>query len=548
MSYSASSNLASSTAKRTTSNPTSSTAKRKALEGDTASSSSLPTARCIKHLANVRHSSPTLPISPTASHSSHFSHSSPSSPLISECTDLPQVHQLSVPDMLRSHLESLYSTDETDLQPKNAFFVADLGEVYRLHRQWTTLLPRIVPYYAVKCSPDPMIVRLLTSLGAGFDCASLSELKMMAELGVDPDKVIHANPCKEATQLKFAAVHNYRMSTFDCKDELFKIKKFFPTSKMLLRISVDDSRALCKFSLKFGADLYEVGPLLDTARDLGIDVIGVCFHVGTGCFDAAAFGDAVVRARKVFDIAKEHGFDFTLLDVGGGFGSQPGLFESAAETLNATVERLFGPKIRVIAEPGRYFVYSAFKLGTQIISRRFFDLKQQPAVTVEDENERPRKRIHRSDSDNDSSDSVAKTEKTTSDTDNTSSTNGDTKVRMYFLNEGIYGSFRIVHMDKTIHDPDVLQLGGKFVYKQELSETTEKELDCHMSSLWGPTMDPGDCLKRLVLPLMDAGDWLCFDNMGAYTSSTSTNFHGFAKSEVVYTTTEPEVMRLLEGQ
>jgi hypothetical protein len=38
------------------------------------------------------------------------------------------------------------------------------------------------------------------------------------------------------------------------------------------------------------------------------------FHVGSGCYDAQAFGDAVVRARKAFDIGKSLGFEFRLLD------------------------------------------------------------------------------------------------------------------------------------------------------------------------------------------------------------------------------------------
>lgn len=33
-------------------------------------------------------------------------------------------------------------------------------------------LPRVTPHYAVKCNPEPALIRLLLALGAGFDCAS----------------------------------------------------------------------------------------------------------------------------------------------------------------------------------------------------------------------------------------------------------------------------------------------------------------------------------------------------------------------------------------
>ena len=39
------------------------------------------------------------------------------------------------------------------------------------------------------------------------------------------------------------------------------------------------------------------------------------FHVGSGCFDAQAFGDAVILARKAFDIAKkDFGMNLEILD------------------------------------------------------------------------------------------------------------------------------------------------------------------------------------------------------------------------------------------
>ena len=43
------------------------------------------------------------------------------------------------------------------------------------------------------------------------------------------------------------------------------------------------------------------------------------FHVGSGCYDAKAFRNAVKDARYVFDLAGQFGYDMTILDVGGGF-------------------------------------------------------------------------------------------------------------------------------------------------------------------------------------------------------------------------------------
>lgn len=70
--------------------------------------------------------------------------------------------------------------EECDLQRLDqALNICDLSSVERKLRLWQKLLPRIKPFYAVKCNDDPMVVRLLAQLGAGFDCASKNEVKLV---------------------------------------------------------------------------------------------------------------------------------------------------------------------------------------------------------------------------------------------------------------------------------------------------------------------------------------------------------------------------------
>lgn len=58
-----------------------------------------------------------------------------------------------------------------------------------------------------------------------------------------------------------------------------------------------------------------------------------------------------------------------------------------------------------------------------------------------------------------------------------------------------------------------------------------------MSSVWGPTCDSIDCVSpKTVLPTsLQVGDWLGFDNMGAYTVCAASQFNGFEVSKVIYT-------------
>ncbi|KAK3819614.1 MAG: pyridoxal-dependent decarboxylase [Benniella sp.] len=416
-------------------------------------------------------------------------------------TQLPQVHTLPIDQMLQARLAS-FDPETEDAEADNAFYVADLGEVYRQHLRWKALLPRIEPFFAMKCNPDPMIMRLLASLGAGFDCASKNEIQTVLDMGVDPTRIIYANPCKQNSFVKYAYNNKVRMMTFDNAEELHKIKRFHPDAQLVLRILTDDSKSLCKLGLKFGAPLDTTGFLLATAQELGLDVIGVSFHVGSGCFDANAFGEAVIRARRVFDQAKNYGFEFNFLDVGGGFPSAhitEGItFEKVATILGSTVDALFGPEVRVIAEPGRYYVGSAFTLATQVIARRTIRRDQEDSMSQEQ---------------------------------------AQNPTHMYYINDGMYGSFNCITFDHQVCEPKVLLRNHAFTYQQPLMHIPRG-----YASVWGPTCDSIDCISpKSCLPLMESGDWLYFDNMGAYTITAASQFNGFRKSEILYTTTEPEV-------
>ena len=66
------------------------------------------------------------------------------------------------------------------------------------------------------------------------------------------------------------------------------------------------------------------------------------------------------------------GYRSTLLDVGGGF--EPYTFKQSAAVLNHAIQTYF-PRaklqgVKIIAEPGRYFVSEAFQPAATVIARR----------------------------------------------------------------------------------------------------------------------------------------------------------------------------------
>lgn len=69
-------------------------------------------------------------------------------------------------------------------------------------------------------------------------------------------------------------------TTFDNMDELDSIKEHNPNAELFLRIFAQDNTALINFGEKFGSPLETTDALLRRAKELGLAVVGVSFHVG----------------------------------------------------------------------------------------------------------------------------------------------------------------------------------------------------------------------------------------------------------------------------
>ncbi|KAK1756924.1 ornithine decarboxylase [Echria macrotheca] len=402
-------------------------------------------------------------------------------------------------EALRQRVENI-DHESCDPGEEDTFYIADLGEVYRQHLRWKRNLPRVKPFYAVKCNADQTLLNMLSALGTGFDCASKTEIEQVLRMGVEPSRIIYAQPCKTNSYLRFVASKGVRQMTFDNPDELRKIARFYPDAELYLRILTDDSSSLCRLSLKFGASLDSTDGLLALARELGLNVVGVSFHVGSGASDPQAFHKAVRDAHWVFQQAATHGFHLKTLDVGGGFCSDS--FEEMAGVLRNALDDYFPAHsgINLIAEPGRFYASSAFTLACNVIARR----------TIED-------------------------------------ASGRDASYMVYINDGLYGNFSCIMFDHQNPEAKVLRAGGRMLYNTPAAEAAAGGSGIEYS-IWGPTCDGIDRITESIRfhTELDVGDWLYFENMGAYTKCSATTFNGFSNEhDVVYICSEPGARALL---
>lgn len=71
----------------------------------------------------------------------------------------------------------------------------------------------------------------MAELGTNFDCASKNEMKEVLDLGVKPDRILFANPCKPVSHLDYAKETGVMTSTVDTEFEIYKVHKNYPESK-----------------------------------------------------------------------------------------------------------------------------------------------------------------------------------------------------------------------------------------------------------------------------------------------------------------------------
>lgn len=366
-----------------------------------------------------------------------------------------------------------------DNQSEKAFYIIDLGQITSSYSNWINLLPDVKPYYAVKCNPNPVLLEALASLGANFDCASLNEIKTIIEITKDPSRIIFANPCKITSQIRYARANDVDLMTFDNEFELYKIKLYHPYSKLILRLVVDDSKSACKFSKKFGCKLEQVEELLTIAKTLKLDVVGFSFHVGSGCSSAKSFYNAIKDCKTASEIAKTHGINISTIDLGGGF---PGVdlnikFEDIAVEINKGIKDFFeieleNKTLEFIAEPGRYFAQKTHTLVLNVIG----------------------KKRRKTDDGND--------------------------IIIYYLNDGIYGSFNCIYFDHA--NPVILPFN-------------ERDGQLHKSLLYGNTCDGLDMIcENIMLPELSIGEWLYVPDLGAYSTASSSLFNGMERPNSRY--------------
>ncbi|GGG36447.1 type III PLP-dependent enzyme [Chelatococcus composti] len=258
--------------------------------------------------------------------------------------------------------------------------VVDLEVVRENYLSFARALPDTRVFYAVKANPSPEVLKLLAGLGSCFDTASVAEIEMALAAGATPDRISYGNTIKKERDIARAYELGVRLYAVDCTEEVEKVARAAPGSKVFCRILCDGAGAEWPLSRKFGCEPSMAVDVLEYAHRLGLEAYGVSFHVGSQQANTEAWDQALASSAGIFRECAERGFNLSMVNLGGGFPTRYLKDVPAVEAYGASIFqalcRHFGNAIpETIIEPGRGMVGNAGVIEAEVvlISRKSAD-------------------------------------------------------------------------------------------------------------------------------------------------------------------------------
>ena len=344
--------------------------------------------------------------------------------------------------------------------PVNIFSHYEFMQAYNAINNF---LPGVKHHYAHKALPISGCVKKLDAMGGYLDLASVGEMELVQQSAAGMlSRSIYTHPVKTKRDIQKALDYGIRVLIVDNELELEKLIPFRTEVKILVRLAFPNMDARINLSEKFGISYHQAPKLLEQAFQYGFDVLGCCFHVGSGLNTPKNHVDAI---KKCADLYKWVRLTFKkrmpILDIGGGFPPyQRDIHHELELFFNPIQEALeqFFEGVEVWSEPGRFLSSPSLCCVASVIGKKMKDTSF-----------------------------------------------------FYYLNDGIYGSLSGKVFDQANYI---------------LEPLCDYEAVQYPTIFSGPTCDSLDIIcSDIMCRELDIDDLILIKNAGAYTRASSTMFN-----------------------
>lgn len=259
-----------------------------------------------------------------------------------------------------------------DHQPATPCLVLDVDRVEANFRAIRDALPLAQIFYAMKANPASQILERLVALGSSFDAAGIEEVESCLAAGAKPAAISFGNTIKKASAIARAHQAGIDMFAFDSGEELEKLARHAPGSRVYCRILVENEGADWPLSRKFGTTLTHARALMLRAGELGLDAYGLSFHVGSQQTSTASYEAAIGRVAMLFTDLRDAGVNLRMVNLGGGFPVRyrdevPGIDRFADAIMGAMTEHFGNALPEILIEPGRSIAADAGVVSAEVV-------------------------------------------------------------------------------------------------------------------------------------------------------------------------------------
>jgi len=347
--------------------------------------------------------------------------------------------------------------------------IIDCDTIRSQYRALQAALPGVGLHYALKPLPELAVVKTLKDMGCSFDLASSGEVDLVRRAGVAPERCIHTHPIKTDSDIRDAIRFGVRTFVADNVCELGKFVRHRKRCDILIRLSFRAEDTPIDLSKKFGCEPHAALGLLDTAKRLGLHVVGFSFHVGSQTATPVTYVHAIQTCIELIHNARAAGHTgLSILDIGGGFPVTYRQPVMGIEEFCAPIREALGAMpggVRVIAEPGRFIAAPSGTCVSTVVGRA-------------ERNDR----------------------------------------WWFYLDDGVYGSFSGQIYDHASYPIDSVRAGADRVPAVLVGPTCD-------------SIDVID--EHIELPLLEPGDLVVGRVMGAYNSACATDFNFIPRARVL---------------
>jgi diaminopimelate decarboxylase len=242
--------------------------------------------------------------------------------------------------------------------------------------------------YSVKANSNLSILRLLASLGAGFDIVSGGELQRVLKASrKSAAQVVFSGIGKLADEIDLALRSGILLFNVESLSELqvlaARATHFRKIARFAVRVNPDvDARTHPYISTglhehKFGVPMREAPSLYrQGAACRYLKAAGVSVHIGSQILDVDPFREAMQRVASFVRALRHAGHEIRYVDAGGGLGISyakhpKGKFPARAKSYAAAIIRpLQRLGLHVLLEPGRSIIGPAGVLLTRVTYRK----------------------------------------------------------------------------------------------------------------------------------------------------------------------------------